>query len=138
MTETFALSGAGNLFKQEDFDFCEQMEAKLAAMTSERDAARTERNRWKDSYWKMSTEREAIDLNWRDANGRLYEQLSAMTVERDALVQTCNELKTALRKIAALDFQNAATNGCAYEANALAHQALANAWSRAEEEGGKG
>jgi hypothetical protein len=39
MTETFALSGAGNLFKQEDFDFCAQMEAKLAAMTARAELA---------------------------------------------------------------------------------------------------
>ena len=39
MTETFALSGAGNLFKQEDFDFCAQMEAKLAAMTAAKELA---------------------------------------------------------------------------------------------------
>jgi len=56
-----------------------------------------------------------------------------LTNELAAMTATCNELKTALRKIAALDFQNAATNGCAYEANALAHQALANALTVAGE-----
>jgi uridine phosphorylase len=39
MTEAFALSGTGNLFKQEDFDFCAQMEAKLAAMTAAKELA---------------------------------------------------------------------------------------------------
>jgi hypothetical protein len=61
----------------------------------------------------------------------LNKQLAAMTAHR-------NELKTALRKIAALDYRYAATNGCAYAAHALAHQALVNAEPRAEavKEGG--
>ena len=79
----------------------------------------------------------AIRDTWQAGTPQKVEAEFARTLERElaAMTATCNELKTALRKIAALDYQNAATNGCAYEANALAHQALVNAWSREQAEG---
>ena len=91
----------------------------LAAVTAERDTLRREHNGC--ALWAEGSRRE------RD---RLKVKLAAMTA-------ACNELKTALCKIAALDYRNAATNGCAYAAHALAQQALVNARSRAEAEGGR-
>ena len=96
MTETFALSGAGNLFKQEDFDFCAQMEAKLAAMTAERDDLAARLALESAGYRAASDQRNSAEMALKamTARAELAERQVAVLCKRIAEVMYQNECPT--------------------------------------------